>query len=102
MDAAAPPPPPAADLSFKKKGEESGGVIAMMDSLKADLDKEITEMEMEEKASQEDYEAMMSDAADKRSTDSKAITEKESAKAEIEAELQKNKDTKKGSETELG
>merc|ERR1719262_1699536 len=32
-DDAAPPPPPAAVPAYQKKGESSGGVIAMMDSL---------------------------------------------------------------------
>merc|ERR1719453_2629012 len=73
----------------------------MMDGLKADLDKEITEMELEEKDAQGDYEAAMKDAAAKRATDSKAITEKEGSKAELEAECQKNKDAKKASESEL-
>merc|ERR1719420_1507663 len=81
--------------SFKKKSSESGGVLAMMDGLKADLDKEILEMQMEEKDSQEDYEQAMSDAAAKRATDSKAITEKSGAKAELEEECQKHKDAKK-------
>merc|ERR1719236_453733 len=42
---AAPPPPPETFGDYKKKGEESSGVIGMMDMLKADLQKEITEME---------------------------------------------------------
>merc|ERR1719158_1364169 len=45
----APPPPPETAGAFKKKGEESNGVIAMMDMLVADLDKEIQEVEVEEK-----------------------------------------------------
>merc|ERR1719327_570482 len=61
--------------------EESGGVIAMMDMLKADLAKEITEAKVEEKDSQEEYEAMMKAAAEKRSIDSKTIVEKEGGKA---------------------
>jgi len=32
----APPPPPEANLAYKKSGEESGGVIAMIDTLIAD------------------------------------------------------------------
>merc|ERR1719388_526741 len=48
-DQAPPPPPPAAPGPYKKKGEESGGVLAMMDMLAADLDKETLEAEMEEK-----------------------------------------------------
>merc|ERR1740138_985091 len=37
---AAPPPPPEANLAYKKSGEESGGVLAMIDLLVADLDKD--------------------------------------------------------------
>merc|ERR1719456_1025210 len=45
---------PAADMTFKKSGEESGGVIAMIDLLIADLDKENQTLEMEEKDAQSD------------------------------------------------
>merc|ERR1719379_2411730 len=41
----APPPPPETFGAYSKKGEESTGVIAMMDMMIADLDKEITEIE---------------------------------------------------------
>merc|ERR1719478_193362 len=44
---AAPPPPPETFGAYTKKGEESTGVIAMMDMMIADLDKEITEVEVE-------------------------------------------------------
>merc|ERR1719171_309012 len=87
----APPPPPEANLAYKKKGEESGGVIAMMDSLIADLDKENTEMEVTEKDAQGDYEKFMADAAEQRAVDSKAITDKEASKATLEEELEGNK-----------
>merc|ERR1719375_1146282 len=85
-DMGAPPPPPAADLAYKKKGEESNGVISMMDSLIADLDKENTE-----KDAQADYEKFMADSAEKRALDSKAITDKEASKAALEEELETNK-----------
>jgi len=91
---AAPPPPPAADLSYKKSGEESGGVIAMIDLIVADVDKEIQTSEVDEKDAQSDYEGFMSDASEKRAQDSKAITDKEGAKAETESELQSNTDSK--------
>merc|ERR1719265_484993 len=45
----APPPPPATWDAYSKKSEESGGVMAMMDALVADLDKEMQEAELEEK-----------------------------------------------------
>merc|ERR1719305_1579899 len=48
-DAEAPPPAPEADLSYSKKSESSTGVIAMIDLLQKDLDKEIAEMKVDEK-----------------------------------------------------
>merc|ERR1719378_373746 len=71
----APPPPPEANLAYKKSSEAGGGVIAMIDLLKADLDKQITEMEVDEKDAQADYESFMQDSAKKRADDSKAITD---------------------------
>merc|ERR1711937_417305 len=50
----APPPPPEANLAYKKSGEESGGVIAMIDLLIADIEKENQTMELEEKDAQSD------------------------------------------------
>merc|ERR1719373_259050 len=91
----APPPPPEANLSYKKSGESSNGVIAMIDLLIADLDKDIQISEVEEKDAQKEYEEFMSDSKEKRALDSKAITDKESAKAETETQLQSDQDTKK-------
>merc|ERR1719181_2308527 len=88
-DDVAPPPPPPAAAAYKAKGEESGGVIAMMDSMIADLDKEMQTSEIDEKNAQEEYEEFMSDSAEKRAEDSKAITDKSAAKAEMESELAK-------------
>jgi len=97
---APPPPPPEAPSAFKKKGQESGGVIAMMDMIKADLEKETQEMEFAEKDAQAEYESMVKDAAAKRAADSKSIAEKESAKAELETQVIAHSD-KKASETEV-
>merc|ERR1719326_142046 len=85
----APPPPPATWDAYSKKSEESNGVVAMMDSLIADLEKEMQEAELEEKDAQGDYEQFTRDAAEKRVQDSKSITEKEGAKAEAEVNLVK-------------
>merc|ERR1712028_37030 len=68
-------------------GGESTGVIAMMDLMVADLDKEITEVETEEKENQSEYEKLMGDSAEKRASDAKSIEDKESAKADLEATL---------------
>merc|ERR1719215_2230646 len=55
----------------------------------ADLDKEMQEMDVEEKDAQKEYEQFTKDAAEKRVMDSKSVTEKEGAKADAEALLEK-------------
>jgi len=84
----APPPPPEAVPAYAKKGQESAGVLALVDMLEADLDKEMQEMTVEEKDSQKDYEKYVADSAEKRALDSKSIEEKESTKADLEARTQ--------------
>merc|ERR1719321_499066 len=96
----APPPPPEANLAYKKSGQSSNGVIAMIDILIADLDKDNQEREVEEKDSQKEYEEFMADSAEKRALDSKAIGDKESAKAETETQLQTDEETKKSTTIE--
>merc|ERR1712238_381975 len=84
----APAPPPATWGAYATKSDENTGVIAMIDLLVADLAKEMTEATTDEKDSQADYEQMMSDSAAKRTTDSKALSSKGSAKADTEGALQ--------------
>mmetsp|Transcript_33665 Transcript_33665/g.88158 ORF Transcript_33665/g.88158 Transcript_33665/m.88158 type:complete len:700 (-) Transcript_33665:88-2187(-) len=91
----APAPPPETWGAYSRKGEESTGVIAMVDLLIKDLDKEITEAETDEKNSQKDYEALMSDSAAKRTEDSKGLTEKGALKADLEAALEKHTEAEK-------
>jgi len=95
LNQVAPAPPPEANLAYKKSGESSNGVMAMIDLIVADVDKEIQTMNVDEKDAQHDYEGFMSDASAKRAQDSKAVTDKESAKAETETEVQSNSDDKK-------
>merc|ERR1719389_1588874 len=97
----APPQAPERPGAFKKKTEESNGVIAMLDELIADLDKEMTVAEAEEKDAQADYEQMMKDSAEKRAADSKTIGEKEGVKADTEAALTKHKEELKSQKSEM-
>jgi len=90
----APPPPPETFGAYSKKGEESTGVISMLDMMVADLDKEITEIETEEKENQSEYEQFMKDSAEKRANDAKSIEDKESAKADLEGTLVSSKEEK--------
>jgi len=98
---APPPPPETFEGGYEKKSEESGGVLAMMDMLVKDLEKEMQEAEIEEKDAQGEYEQMMNDAAAKRADDTKSISEKESAKAGAEEDLVSATDEKKAKSDEL-
>merc|ERR1719335_315890 len=95
------PPAPEADLSYKKKGEESNGVLAMIDSIVADVEKTIQEMEFAEKEAQKDYESFMSESAAKRADDAKSISDKEGEKAALEEDLQANLESEKSTKLEL-
>lgn len=97
----APPAAPEAPGAYKKKGEQSGGVIGMIDSLIAELDMELTEAETEEKLAQEEYEELMADSAQKRAADSKSLADKENLKADTEALLVKLVEEKKSTTHEL-
>jgi len=90
----APPPPPETAAAFSKKSEESNGVIAMIDLLIKDLDKEMTEAKTTEKDAQADYEQAMSDSAEKRATDSKTLADKQKAKADTNANMEANTEEK--------
>merc|ERR1719284_2008964 len=72
-----------------------------MDMMVADVDKEMTVAEAEEKDAQEDYEKMMEDSAAKRAEDTKTMTDKESAKAKTEAALEQHKTDKFSTAKEL-
>jgi len=101
QDNAAPPPPPATFGAYQKKSADSMGVMEMVDLLIADLDKEMTEAETTEKDAQADYETAMKDAAGKRTADSKLLSEKQSTKAETEADVQSKTEEKTSTSAEL-
>jgi septal ring factor EnvC (AmiA/AmiB activator) len=95
-------PGPAPDAgSYSKSGEEATGVIAMIDLLIADMDKELTEAEAEEKNSQADYESMIADSKSKRTADTKSVEEKEKIRADMEAELESQTGVAKDTAKEL-
>merc|ERR1719412_2673025 len=98
---AAPPPPPETFGPYSKKTEESTGVIAMIDLLVADLDKELQEAAVMEEDAQKEYEEMMAESATKRADDSKAMSDKTALKASEEEALMAEQETKAGTEKEL-
>merc|ERR1719410_1926986 len=90
----APPPPPETFGPYSNKGETATGVIAMIDLLVADLDKEMQEATVSEKNSQQEYEVMMKGSAAKRAADAKSITDKAAEKASFEESLQAEQESK--------
>jgi len=101
QDGVAPPPPPAANLAYKKKGEESGGVIQMIKTIIADVEKEIQVMELTEKDSQDDYEKFMGDAKAKRAEDARSQSDKEGALAETTEQLVTDEEGLKNKKVDL-
>merc|ERR1712217_204093 len=97
----APPPPPETFGPYQKKTESGNGVIAMIDLLVADLDKETQEATVMEKDAQKEYEEMMADSAAKRAEDSKSVTDKTAAKAATEEQLQAENDKKDETKKDL-
>jgi len=91
---------PEADLKYEKKSAENGGVLAMVDLLRTELVKKITTLETEEKGAQAAYEKFVKDSSEKRALDSKAVADKDKAKAEVEASLLEEKDTLASHETD--
>jgi len=96
-----PGPPPETWGAYQKKDQEGGGVVAMMDLLISDLDKDIVAAKTEEKAAQEEYEEYIAGAAAKRATDTKAATDKEGEKSELEASLTHAEQERKGTAKDM-
>jgi len=95
----APAPPPETVDAYAKR--DSSGPIALIDSLKRDLEKDMQQNEHDEKTAQKEYERTMADSAQKRKMDSKSITEKQDQKAGLEADLMAAKDAKKMNAADL-
>lgn len=94
-------PAPEAAAAYAKKSAGSAGVMAMMDLLVQDLDKETTEAQTEEANAQEEYQHVMAESAAKRTQDSKALVDKEAAKADMQSSLQQSEADKKATGREL-
>jgi len=94
------PEAPAGPGPFKKN-ESSAGVINMMDQIIKDLEMGIQEAEHEEKTAQRDYNQLMSDSKENRAENSKSITNKEAAKAQLETKLQQTRQSHFDANTDL-
>jgi len=97
----APPPPPATFDAYTKKGEKSTGVLALMDMLMKDLQKDMKTAESEEKLAQQEYESLMGDSAATRAQKAKSITDKSASKATLETKLEEVKESTELSNEQL-
>lgn len=75
--------------SKSAKGEGTG-ILSMLGALISDVQKQVSEMQKEEQDAQFEYEQFMADSSEKRAIDARAISAKESAKAEAESNLQQH------------
>jgi len=75
------------------KTAKSGGAMALMDSIVAELKTSLADAEHEEKTSQTDYSSLMSDSQATRASDSKAISDKSAAKADLESKIVQMKES---------
>jgi len=89
---AIPPAAPEANLAYATKGEESAGVIRLLENLINDVETEMQQAELEEKDAQGDYERFMSNAAAKRASDSKSMTDKQAALADAQTSVVESKE----------
>merc|ERR1719456_1796593 len=99
--AARQPGPAPETFGEYKKSESSDGVIAMIEDMVRDVEKDMAEAKRDEEEGQKDYEEEMSDAATKRSDDSKLIVTKEGEKAEQNTKLKEDKELKRTKANQL-
>jgi len=78
----------------EKKASNSGGVVALMDTIVLDLEKDKATAEADEKNAQKEYVALMSESQTTREADSKSLVNKKAASAERESALVKAKEEK--------
>merc|ERR1719488_217030 len=79
----APPQAPDTFSGEYKKSEKSAGVIGLMDMMVREIETDMKDAEYEEKTSQSDYAKLMGESQETREANSKGITTKNAAKAEL-------------------
>lgn len=90
---------PDTPTTYVKK--ESGGVMGLMSDIKGEMTADMAASEADEKHAAEDYLRVMDDAKMSRTSDTKSLNNKISAKADLDAKLAEDKSTKMLLEEEL-
>jgi len=70
-----------------KKSEKSAGVIGLMDMMVREIETDMKDAAYEEKTAQKAYQELMTDSSASRAQNTKSITNKEAAKADLETKL---------------
>lgn len=85
----------------KNKGQKGGSVLALMDMLANDLNKDTQAMEHDEKTAQADYEKLQMDLSQQIAESTKAKNDAAASKANAESDLQTAESTRSMKEEEL-
>merc|ERR1719281_534302 len=88
----APPEAPETFGAYEKKGEKSGGIMALMDMMVNEMKASLNEAKFAEKQAQTDYVELMEDSKETREQNGKSIVNEESAKASLEGALSEAKE----------
>lgn len=93
--------PPTMVNVYQSQGNQSAGVIEMINGIVSDLDVEVQEQKVEEDAAQKDYETFIEDSKKKRTMDAKTIQSKQHTKAAMEVQMRNARTMDKAKEKEL-
>lgn len=94
-------PPAAPETGAYEKNSASTGVLGLIDKLVNEIKAEGAEAKRDEQDAQKEYERIMDESSKKRAADATAISQKNAALAEAEAEVQETKDDRKSTTEDL-
>jgi len=94
-------PQAPATFGAYKKNQKSGGIVALMDMLIADLAKSQQEASSDEKHDGKEYKELMADSKKQLKADQSGVTQSSEALAEKEGRLSSEKDNLSGTSTEV-
>lgn len=86
---------PASDIvwaPYRKKWDENTGVIAMLDMMAKNVEKDMIGLKQEELHVQSDYDTLIKEAKSQRAVHTKSVDEQESQKVELKFKLMKAKE----------
>lgn len=93
QSSAAAPPPMVDTPTGDNKNKGGNKIISMLNEIKSELNLDLKECDTEEKYSQKDYVRLMEDAQEDRAAAVKALHEARSKKAQLETQLEMDKET---------